>query len=1094
MFDADWQAHGLLDRVVTDAADWVRSRKVPGLTLEVVRLPGRTPCLFFDVPATRNAAQGSGDTVLMYGHLDKQPEFNGWRNDLGPWTPKMEAGRLYGRGGADDGYAVYAAITAIEALDLQGIARPRCVGLIETCEESGSPDLPAYLDALKARLGQVGLVVCLDSGAGNYDQLWLTTSLRGMVSGVLKVQVLTEGIHSGDASGLVPSSFRVLRHVLDRLEDSASGELLPRSFHCEVPGSRLAQAQATAKILKDEVYKRFPWACGMDGGSVLPTTTDPVQVLLNRTWRPTLSVTGVEGFPDLSNAGNVLRPYTAFKLSLRLPPLEASPHAGLRISTAVERVSDDDWWKDFPRAHQAFTARLLPSRLRVEQDLALGSALGPALGPAQGSAQGSAPGSAQGPAQGQLYAGAQWWQTLQAADSPITAPYQRGAQAGLSAQGPAPGGLQWTLQTEVNRFTRGSGSYILASGSPDTRPEGWRWHAQGLLALPWRGHGWWVTPRAQVNMAHYRMDEPMTDGRTRRSRTIPTFSVDSGLEFERETAWLGRRLRQTLEPRLFYVNTPYHAQATLPTFDAAEKDFNLSSIYSENAFSGVDRVSDAHQVTAGFTTRWLDADNGAEALRLSLVQRYLFREQRITPEGVPFTRHLSDLLLLAATTVVPELTLDARVQYSPDIQRPVRSIVGARYSPGPFRTVGASYRFSRGLSELVDLGWQWPVYRGQPANSGQGCQGTLYSVGRASYSMRDSRLTDALVGMEYDAGCWIARVAAERLSTGLSTATTRYHLQLELVGLSRLGSNPLKPGQALIEIGPGLGALTRPLFERCPGLQVVELDRDLAARLRHWPGLGVIESDVLKVDFRALSAQHAKRMRVVGNLPYNVSTPILFHLLPQADCIEDQHFMLQREVVQRMCASPGHKEYGRLSVMLQWRYQLRSVLEVPPGAFEPAPKPVPTTRFQGNGLLKRIETSERYSSFPPEVSRVAEDVEQLLAGFAVETCVVGDLIEHHHEARLRPGLVDKIGHAIEQGIKVLAEMRRKHESLGDGVKNILLRLGLGQTGVEKMLIAGGCGTHQILHPVGPYGLHDVGTDRLQLHGRVPPGVKQNGSS
>ncbi len=333
MFDKDWAAHGLLDRVVRDAAAWVESRKVAGLTLEVVRMEGRTPVIFFDIPATK---PGAGDTVLLYGHLDKQPEFNGWRKDLGPWTPKLENGLLYGRGGADDGYAVYAAITAIEALDKEGIARPRCVGVIESCEESGSQDLPVYLEALKPRLGNVGLVVCLDSGAGNYDQLWLTTSLRGMVSGVLKVEILTEGIHSGDASGLVPSSFRILRQVLDRLEDSKTGHLLPESFHCELPASRLAQAQTTAGILKDEVWKRFPWSCGLDGGPSLPTTTDPVQALLNRTWRPTLSVTGVDGFPDLGNAGNVLRPYTAFKLSLRLPPLVDGNEASLKLKTLLE--------------------------------------------------------------------------------------------------------------------------------------------------------------------------------------------------------------------------------------------------------------------------------------------------------------------------------------------------------------------------------------------------------------------------------------------------------------------------------------------------------------------------------------------------------------------------------------------------------------------------------------------------------------------------------------------------------------------------------------------------------------------------------------
>ncbi|MBT9491230.1 MAG: M20 family metallopeptidase [Paucibacter sp.] len=333
MFDADWAANGHIERVLLDAAAWVESKKVAGLKLEVIRLAGRTPIIFFEVPATK---LDSADTIVLYGHLDKQPEFSGWRSDLGPWTPKYEDGKLYGRGGADDGYAVYASLTAIMALDKQGIPRPRCVGIIETCEESGSYDLPAYLDVLKERLGNVSLVVCLDSGAGDYGQLWLTTSLRGMVSGVLKVEVLTEGIHSGDGSGVVPSSFRVLRQVLDCLEDSKTGRLLPESFHCEIPANRVEQARATAALLKDEVYKRLPWACGADGGPVLPMTAEPVEVLLNRTWRPTLSVTGVDGFPEMKSAGNVLRPFTAFKLSLRLPPLIDGNDAALRLKALLE--------------------------------------------------------------------------------------------------------------------------------------------------------------------------------------------------------------------------------------------------------------------------------------------------------------------------------------------------------------------------------------------------------------------------------------------------------------------------------------------------------------------------------------------------------------------------------------------------------------------------------------------------------------------------------------------------------------------------------------------------------------------------------------
>ena len=259
MFDAEWQAHGYIDQVVRDAAAWVERQNVAGMKLEVIRIEGRTPVIFFEVPATRAGGNDAGaNTICLYGHLDKQPEFNGWKVGFGPWTPRYENGLLYGRGGADDGYAVYAAVTAIQALDRQGIARPRCVGLIETCEESGSFDLPVYVDALKDRLGHIGLVVCLDSGAGNYDQLWLTTSLRGNVTGTLKVEILTEGVHSGDSSGLVPSSFRVLRQVLDRLEDSKTGRLLPESLHCALPADRLEQIKATAQILGDEVWKRFP--------------------------------------------------------------------------------------------------------------------------------------------------------------------------------------------------------------------------------------------------------------------------------------------------------------------------------------------------------------------------------------------------------------------------------------------------------------------------------------------------------------------------------------------------------------------------------------------------------------------------------------------------------------------------------------------------------------------------------------------------------------------------------------------------------------------------------------------------------------------
>lgn len=320
-FDRDWEKNGYLSTVLRNAMGWMERQGIRGIQMEMLQLSGRTPLLFFEIPAS--AAQTDG-TVVLYGHLDKQPEMSGWRHDLGPWTPVLEEGRLYGRGSADDGYALYAAIAAVRGLQRQGACHPRIVGIFETCEESGSYDLLPYLDLLRQRLGDVRLAVCMDSSAGDYERLWLTTSLRGLVDGTLRVQVLTEGVHSGDASGIVPSSFRIMRQVLDRLEDSATGRLLPHSFHCEVPQDRLAQARVTAAILGDEVFRRFPWAsheCAGVPRITLPTTSDPVQALLRRTWQPTLSVTGCEGLPALQDAGNVLRPQTAFKLSLRLPPL-----------------------------------------------------------------------------------------------------------------------------------------------------------------------------------------------------------------------------------------------------------------------------------------------------------------------------------------------------------------------------------------------------------------------------------------------------------------------------------------------------------------------------------------------------------------------------------------------------------------------------------------------------------------------------------------------------------------------------------------------------------------------------------------------------
>ena len=324
-FDPAWEKNGYIERVIQLAHEWARSQPIPGLRLEIVRLPGRTPLLLFEVPG--NDAR----TILLYGHLDKQPEMVGWRDDGGPWTPVQEDGKLYGRGGADDGYAIFAALSALRALSEQGVAHARCVGLIETCEESGSYDLPAYLDALGPRLGNVDLVIGLDSGCGDYERLWMTTSLRGLAAGKLTVEVLTEGVHSGDASGVVPSSFRIARKLLDRLEDAGTGWILPSAFHVRIPSERVEQAAQAASILGSVITRRFPFAAG-----TRPMVDDGAEAILNRTWRPALSVIGADGIPSIANAGNVLRPFTSLELSLRLPPLVDGEAATLAMKSLLE--------------------------------------------------------------------------------------------------------------------------------------------------------------------------------------------------------------------------------------------------------------------------------------------------------------------------------------------------------------------------------------------------------------------------------------------------------------------------------------------------------------------------------------------------------------------------------------------------------------------------------------------------------------------------------------------------------------------------------------------------------------------------------------
>ncbi len=320
MFDPDWREHGHMETVVTQFCRWIQAREIDGLQFEVVRLEQRTPLIFIEIDGD------AATTALLYGHLDKQPEMTGWREDLGPWQPVIEDDKLYGRGGADDGYALFASLLAIESLQRQHIRHPRCVIVIEACEESGSPDLPGYMQHLQDRIGTPDLVVCLDSGCGNYEQLWCTTSLRGLIGGELTIQVLDEGVHSGDAGGIVPESFRVLRQLLDRIEDSLDGSIGDAAFNCRIPSQRLAQAEQAATMIDDALTRRFPLA-----DSTRTVSNDAKELLLNRSWHPSLAVIGADGIPPMHSAGNVLRPHTSVKLSMRLPPDCDATRASARL-------------------------------------------------------------------------------------------------------------------------------------------------------------------------------------------------------------------------------------------------------------------------------------------------------------------------------------------------------------------------------------------------------------------------------------------------------------------------------------------------------------------------------------------------------------------------------------------------------------------------------------------------------------------------------------------------------------------------------------------------------------------------------------------
>ena len=323
-FDPEWEKHGHMDRFLNLAVDWANENKPDGSTVTIERTPGRTPIIMIDVPGTKDG------NILMYGHLDKQPEMDGWADGLGPWTPVIKNDKLYGRGGADDGYALFASISSIRAIKDQGLDHPRILVLIEFSEESGSPDLPHYMDLCSDKIGTPDLVVCLDSGAGDYNRFWTTTSLRGLIGLSMKVEVLSEGVHSGGASGHVPSSFRIARQLLSKLEDETTGEILLDRLHTEIPEHRIKETQTLVSILGDEVVKEFPWKDKMK-----PSTDDKIEGVLRRTWKPALSIVGSDGLPPTANAGNVLRPYTTLQLSMRIPPMVDAQEAKSAIENAL---------------------------------------------------------------------------------------------------------------------------------------------------------------------------------------------------------------------------------------------------------------------------------------------------------------------------------------------------------------------------------------------------------------------------------------------------------------------------------------------------------------------------------------------------------------------------------------------------------------------------------------------------------------------------------------------------------------------------------------------------------------------------------------
>ena len=448
---------------------------------------------------------------------------------------------------------------------------------------------------------------------------------------------------------------------------------------------------------------------------------------------------------------------------------QGTPDTGLAaigrvgLSVNLNRVSDDQYWRDFTRTTPVLAQRLLPN------DLGLAWSRGDLS----------------------VNFRALKWQTLQDDDAPITPPYDRLPQLAMRYARSDWHGLDYSIDADHTRFR--------SDPLKTLQPNGQRQYAVMQLSRPWLGSAGFVTPKLQFHASRYQFETPLANGERSASRTVPTFSLDAGQIYEREASFFGRSVRQTLEPRALYVNTPFRDQSLLPNYDSGANDFNFTSIYMENAFVGQDRISDSNLLTLGVSSRLQDLASGAELARFGVAQRLRFKDQRVTlPNTAAISERLSDMLLGAAVNWDPRWSFDATVQFNPKTKQSVRATLGGRYSPGHYRIVSAAYRFQRDSSRQLDIGWQWPINdlwgdRGQELGAGRGQgEGRWYSVGRLNYSLAEKKLVDAVIGVEYDAGCWLGRLVLERLQTSTSSANQRVMFQLEFVGFSRLGANPLK--------------------------------------------------------------------------------------------------------------------------------------------------------------------------------------------------------------------------------------------------------------------------------------------------------------